>query len=65
MGKERQVTYCFIICSIARTIAILESENLFRESPFKSLWIDEQKNREKDLDEELALSQRPIPKCFF
>ena len=35
------------------TIAILRSENLLRESPFKSSWIDKQKNREKDLDEEL------------
>ena len=47
------------------TTAILGSENLLWESTIKSSWIDEQKNREKDLDEELASLQCPIRKLFF
>ena len=57
MKKGWQVTYYVFFRTwfllLPLTIAILGSENLLRESPFKSSQIDEQKNREKDLDEEL------------
>ena len=57
MKKGWQVTYYVFFRTwfllLPLTIAILGSENLLRESPFKSSWIDEQKNREKYLDEEL------------
>ena len=56
MSKEEQITYYLLLCDLqdlicftALTIAILGSENLLRESPIKSSWIDEENNREKDL----------------